>query len=46
MTSTGAFDSGNLASGAAYSHTFAQAGTYQYYCVIHPNMKGTIVVTP
>ena len=46
VTSTGAFDSGNLASGATYSHTFAQAGTYQYYCVIHPNMKGTIVVTP
>ena len=47
VTSTGsAFDSGNLASGATYSHTFTQAGTYQYYCVIHPNMKGTIIVTP
>ena len=46
VTSTGAFDSGNLASGAPYSHTFTQAGTYQYYCVLHPNMKGTIIVTP
>ena len=46
VTSTGAFDSGNLASGATYSHTFTQAGTYQYYCVIHPNMKGTLTVTP
>ena len=46
VTSTGAFDSGNLASGAPYSHTFTQAGTYQYYCVLHPNMKGIVIVTP
>lgn len=41
-----AFDSGNIASGATYKYTFTTAGTYQYYCTIHPFMKGTIVVTP
>ena len=25
--------------------TFSKAGTYPYYCVIHPQMKGTITVT-
>lgn len=47
VTSSGVtlFDSGNLAPGATYSFTFTQPGTYQYYCTIHPWMKGTIVVT-
>jgi plastocyanin len=26
--------------------TFATAGTYHFECVIHPNMDGTVVVTP
>ena len=34
-----------LAAGDTFKFTFAQAGTYQYYCTIHPWMKGTIVVT-
>jgi plastocyanin len=30
-----------------FSMTFAKAGAYQYYCVIHPNMTGTVnVVAP
>lgn len=46
VTSMGSnlFDSGNILPGGTYSFTFAQAGTYQYYCTIHPWMKGTIVV--
>lgn len=27
-----------------YSHQFKTAGTYEYYCVPHPSMKGTVVV--
>ena len=26
--------------------TFSTPGTYHYYCLIHPNMHGTITVTP
>jgi amicyanin len=28
----------------SYSFTFASPGTYQYFCYVHPFMKGTIVV--
>jgi plastocyanin len=27
-----------------FSYTFAKAGTYPYYCTIHPKMTGQIVV--
>jgi amicyanin len=27
-----------------FSHTFEAAGTYQYYCSIHPKMTGRVVV--
>jgi plastocyanin len=38
------FDSGSVGhNGGTYSHTFTVAGTYRYYCTIHPWMKGTIV---
>jgi plastocyanin len=32
--------------GAAYTRTFATAGSFDYACGIHPAMKGTIVVEP
>lgn len=38
-------DSDPFGKGATYSHTFATPGTYKYYCNIHNQMKGTIVVT-
>jgi plastocyanin len=40
------FDDENIAPGATYSVTLTVAGTYQYYCQIHPWMSGTIVVEP
>ncbi len=43
-------DSGNeiispsLITGNTYVHVFNTAGTYNYHCGIHPNMKGEIIV--
>ena len=30
--------------GAPFPHTFSTAGTFNYFCAIHPAMKGTVVV--
>ena len=27
-----------------FSYTFSAAGTYDYYCSVHPHMKGKIIV--
>ena len=40
----GSFDTGTLNGGQSASLTFSTAGTYTYFCAIHPNMKGTITV--
>jgi plastocyanin len=39
------FDSGNVAQGATFKHTFDAAGTFSYHCTIHSNMKATITVS-
>ena len=42
-----AFAMGPLLGGnATYSITLSAPGTYNYHCNIHPNMVGTITVTP
>ena len=38
------FQSGTLAKGATFSHTFGQKGTFNYRCSIHPSMTGKIIV--
>jgi plastocyanin len=44
--STEDFDSGTIAHGATFEHTFPNAGTYAYHCEIHGcQMPGTITVT-
>jgi plastocyanin len=40
----GTFDSGSIASGVAYARKFTVAGTYNYYCSIHPTMLGKVIV--
>jgi plastocyanin len=40
----GKFDSGILAARKSFSYTFAEAGEYPYYCMLHPNMVGTVSV--
>jgi plastocyanin len=42
---TNLFDSHELNHMQSFSYTFSTPGTYTYYCDIHPNMMGTIVVT-
>ncbi|HLH26820.1 MAG TPA: plastocyanin/azurin family copper-binding protein [Chloroflexota bacterium] len=38
------FASGRLDPGASYSYRFAAAGTYVYFCALHPGMTARIVV--
>ena len=39
----GKFDSGLLKPGKEFSYTFAEIGTFNYYCQVHPAMKVVIV---
>jgi FtsP/CotA-like multicopper oxidase with cupredoxin domain len=41
----GLFDSGNLNAGQSWTYTFKTPGTYQYHCIYHSWMTGTVVVT-
>ena len=38
------FDSSIVGAGAEYSHKFDEAGTFEYMCIVHPWMKGTVIV--
>ena len=38
------FDSSYLAAGKTFQHQFGTAGTFDYYCTLHPWMKGKVVV--
>jgi Cupredoxin-like domain len=40
----GAFGSTSLGKGQRYTHVFAQPGRFEYFCAIHPTMKGAVVV--
>ncbi|KAG9067084.1 hypothetical protein KI688_012997 [Linnemannia hyalina] len=41
----GSFDSGLIAPGMSFSHTFTTAATLPYHCSIHPFMLGRIAIT-
>jgi plastocyanin len=38
------FDSGLIKSSGTFTFTFQNLGTYNYFCMIHPWMKGTVTV--
>ena len=40
----GVFDSGTIAQGKSWTHTFKTAGSLPYICEFHPTMKGSIRV--
>jgi len=39
------FDSGLVAPGAMFSHEFTEAGTFDYFCMVHPWMTGAVMVS-
>jgi len=44
VSTDGVFKSKVMDTDEKFSYTFAKAGTYPYYCTIHPKMTGKIVV--
>jgi plastocyanin len=42
--SAGIFDSSIVMAGGEFSHTFADAGEFDYICIVHPWMKGKVIV--
>ena len=43
-TPTELFDSGHLDPYEAYTLTFDESGTFDYFCTLHPWMKGQVIV--
>lgn len=43
-TSTGNFNTGTLGPGQSYTYTFTEAGTYDYFALTYPTMKGKVIV--
>jgi plastocyanin len=39
-----AFDSKTLDTDEKFSHVFTTQGRYEYFCAVHPHMKGEIIV--
>src|ERR1700688_970083 len=44
VSTEGVFKSKVLDTDENFSYTFTKAGTYPYYCTIHPKMTGKVVV--
>jgi len=44
VSTDGVFKSKVMDTEDKFSHTFDKAGTYPYYCTIHPKMTGKVVV--
>ncbi|MFA5106614.1 MAG: plastocyanin/azurin family copper-binding protein [Candidatus Micrarchaeia archaeon] len=43
-STSGIFNSGNIPAGSSWSYQFNSSGTYDYYCTIHPGMRGKVIV--
>ncbi|MFQ5781805.1 MAG: plastocyanin/azurin family copper-binding protein [Nitrosopumilus sp.] len=41
---SGVFDSSLVMGGASYAFTFDEAGSYDYFCMVHPWMVGSVTV--
>ncbi len=42
----GGFGSEALDTGGSFTRVFPQAGSFGYHCAIHPEMQGTVLVSP
>ena len=42
---SGVFDSSLIMAGSSFSHTFEDAGTFDYFCMVHPWMAGAVMVS-
>ena len=42
---SGVFDSSLVMAGSSFSHIFDAAGTFDYFCMVHPWMAGTVMVS-
>ncbi|HEY8693745.1 MAG TPA: cupredoxin family copper-binding protein, partial [Chloroflexota bacterium] len=40
-----AFNSDVVNNDKTFAYTFSKAGSFEYFCLIHPHMVGTVVVT-
>jgi len=40
---SGVFDSSLIMAGSSFSHTFEDAGTFDYFCMVHPWMAGAVM---
>ena len=41
----GIFDSSLVITGSSFSHVFEDAGSYDYFCMVHPRMQGMVMVS-
>ena len=41
----GGFDSGLMAAGATFTQSFDAAGSFAYFCAIHPEMRGIVTIS-
>ena len=41
---SGVWDSSLIMAGSSFSHTFDAAGSFDYFCMVHPWMAGTVIV--
>jgi plastocyanin len=39
------FDSGIMGTGKIFEQTFTRAGEYPYFCIVHPDMTGKVIVS-
>src|SRR5918994_3694108 len=44
-TPSGLFDSPIMPTAATFEYTFTEAGEVPYFCILHPNMVGTVSVS-